>query len=276
LLKKGDTWIESGQIKSSGLSATQPMVISSYDPAYPGVADPNTSAPRPLIKVSTGMTPGMFGWAGYGNYAAIVGIEFYAHDRDPSSATFNSSTVASGVTGISYLSQFNWVLIEDCKLSFFNLGIDIEGNLNPGPNGTLYFRRNIVTDAYGIAGSPNSMSAGMLVGRTTVALVENLIDHNGWNASAPNAGPSVFNHNIYVAGYDPDSLNGGIPPNTGYLSVATVQGNIFSNDSSGSQFRSGGIVDNNLFVANPYPHNIGAPLAKVNYVTNNVYLQGYP
>jgi hypothetical protein len=252
------------------------MVISSYDPAYPGIADPYTSGPRPLIKISSGMNPGLFAWGGYGDYSAIVGIEIYAHDRDPSSPTFNSSTVAGPSTGISYLSPFNWLLIEDCKISFFNLNVDTEATMNPGPNGNLYFRRNTITDSYGIAGSSNSMSHGMLVTKTTTTLVENLFDHNGWNTSVLNAGPSQFNHNIYVSGYQLDSVNGKIPPNTGYLSVATVQGNIFSNDSSGSQFRSGGTVDNNLFVANPYPHNIGAPVANVvNSVTNNVYLQGY-
>ena len=40
LLKKGDTWIESNQLKKSGRSATEPMLISSY----------GTGA-RPLIKI---------------------------------------------------------------------------------------------------------------------------------------------------------------------------------------------------------------------------------
>jgi hypothetical protein len=52
LLKKGDSWTESNQIKTSGLSAIAPMVISSYDPAHPGVVNPGTGGARPLIKVS--------------------------------------------------------------------------------------------------------------------------------------------------------------------------------------------------------------------------------
>jgi hypothetical protein len=276
LLKKGDAWTESNQITTSGRSATEPVVISSYDPAYPGVVNPSTTGARPLVNVATSLRQSAFYSIGSipasGNYLAIVGIELYACDRDPNNTSnpygcnYNASTVDSGLSGITLLMTFSSVLIEDCKISFFNNNLTIQGYDSPSAN--LILRRNVVTDAYGISTGSHSMSSGMFINAVNnVILEENLFDHNGWNATVTNAGATVFNHNVYIAG-----VSGGKPTT---VSVAAIKGNIFSNDSSGSQFRSGGTIDNNLFVSNPYPHNIGAPIAGGNYITNNVYLQGF-
>src|SRR5262249_40795032 len=156
LLKKGDAWAESNQITTSGRSATEPVVISSYDPAFPGAANPATSGARPLINVPTSLGVGLITTGsipGSGNYLAIVGIELYAYERDPNNSNFNASTVDSGISGISTLQPFSWMLIEDCKVSFFagtNIYISSGGD-TAHTFANLTLRRNIITDSYGIS-----------------------------------------------------------------------------------------------------------------------------
>src|SRR5262249_30231035 len=80
LLKKGDSWIEGNQLRVSGRSASEPMVISSYDPNNPTVPDPGTGGARPLIKVNYTMSTGFFSMGNFpsgGNNIAFVGLEFY-------------------------------------------------------------------------------------------------------------------------------------------------------------------------------------------------------
>src|SRR5262245_8473099 len=121
-------------------------------------------------------------------------------------------------------------------------------------NGTILLRRNIIVDATEGMGLYNEANNNLV-------LEENLFDHNGWNETIPGTGPNVFNHNVYL------NENGPNMP-------ATIRGNIFARDSSGNQFRSGGAISNNLFVQNPYGHNIGLPFSgMVTTVTNNVHLE---
>src|SRR5262249_27339985 len=103
---------------------------------------------------------------------------------------------------------------------------------------------------------------------TSLLIEENLFDHNGWNASVTGAEANKFAHNIYLQGI---STPGNLATMSG---PATIRGNIFSNDGSGSQIRAGGTITNNLWVHNPYPHNIGMPSAFASVVSNNVYLEG--
>src|SRR5262249_22686762 len=103
---------------------------------------------------------------------------------------------------------------------------------------------------------------------TSLLIEENLFDHNGWNASVTGAEANKFAHNIYLQGI---STPGNLATMSG---PATIRGNIFSNDGSGSQIRAGGTVTNNLWVHNLYPHNLGMPSAFASVVSNNVYLEG--
>jgi chitodextrinase len=259
LLNKGDAWNESTTVCTSGRSATEPMLISSY----------GTGA-RSLIKVATSSGPGIQSTGGGGcgaggNYLALVGIEFYAYDRDPNSSDFNASTVDSYLSGTAFFNPISWMLIENCKFSFFDVNIDIDGSYFPQNLSNISIRRNVVVDAYGI--SYHSQGAYMN-DVNNLLLEENLFDHNGWNSTVPGAGANVFNHNIYLQGI-------GSPGNLTTMSgPATIRGNVFSNDGSGSQIRAGGIITNNLWVHNPYPHNIGMPSAFASVVSNNVYVEG--
>ena len=95
-------------------------------------------------------------------------------------------------------------------------------------------------------------------GITTGFLVEeNVVDRNGWPATQ-----LQLLHNLYLAG---DNSNPG---------PVTLRGNIISNDISGSQIRIGGNISNNLWIQNPYAHNIGMPTAGVvSIIDNNVYTE---
>jgi hypothetical protein len=287
LLRKGDSWVGGYFFNSSGFSASAPMVISSYDPANPSVPNPSTGGARPrLIVPTTGSnssTPGIeiTGNVG-GDFLAFVGLEFYASDRDPNNSTvspvFNAATIDSNLQGFTTADTFNWFLIEDCKFSFFNGDVLITPNSNPGTPvaGTFTFNRNLVLDAYGIVTGTNAESGGMMIGRvTTPIFTENVFDHNGWNESLASTCCTVFTHNLYGEGFNPSADEGGTSDPATLSIFKPFQGNIVARDGgSGSQFRSGGTIDNNLFLLNPVAHNMGAPTAAgPNLITNNVYLE---
>jgi hypothetical protein len=85
LFKKGDTWTDQdfGNLSGRyGLSPTAPMLFGAY----------GTGA-RPLFKtpVYSG-AQGMGFYNGSANNIAIVGLEFYSYQRDPSNAGFIASS----------------------------------------------------------------------------------------------------------------------------------------------------------------------------------------
>ena len=250
LLKAGDTFVGQsfGNICHGGISAAQPLLIGTY----------GTGA-LPLVEVPDGGNGGIqgAGCAGSGadNYIAVVGIEFYAYTRDPSSPSYNPN--AADTTGADFLDPLNYLLIENCKFSFFSINIIVDGSLNGSNNpGPVTIRRNVIVDAY----ATDEHSQGIYVNWTNNLLVqENVLDNNGWNATVSGAGATVFNHNLYLT-----TENGPV----------TIVGNISSNGSSGSQFRSGGTITDNAFIRDPYGHNIGQPYNGVQtLVNNNVHIE---
>src|SRR6266702_1627524 len=106
LLKKGDVWAEVFNVVNlSGKDASHPMLFSSY----------GTGA-RPQLKLSLSNTPGLGSNGAFptgGDFLAVVGIDFYASTRDPSSGDFNGPDSNAGISGIVMLNSFNWLLFED-------------------------------------------------------------------------------------------------------------------------------------------------------------------
>lgn len=253
LLKKGDTWTDEvfGWVRRSGRSAGEPMLISSYG-----------KGPRPLIKTRfNGAEPaiGSSGGVGRGgDFLALVGIEFYAHTRDPASLDFIASGIEKNVNGSGafFLNPSRWLLVEDCKFSFYTTNLVFEG----GAAQYVALRRNIIVDAY----STNSHASGLYANNVvSLLLEENVFDHNGWNDSVSGAVATIFNHNIYLqsAAYDPKSVSG----------PAILKGNIIANASShGAQLRAGGLVTSNLFVRNP----LGLLVLPPSTINDNVFLSG--
>ena len=149
---------------------------------------------------------------------------------------------------MSFLNPTTWLLIEDCKFSFFSNAIDLEF-VAPVTANNVALRRNVIVDNYGKGIHSWGITTGFLV-------EENVVDRNG--------GPQ-FNallHNLYL-----DGDNGNPGP-------VTLKGNIIARDISGSQIRIGGNILNNLWIQNPYAHNIGMPTAGVvSVIDNNVYTE---
>ena len=220
LLKAGDTWHESISWPNvSGMSATNPIVISSYG-----------TGPRPVIDSGTQDGLDIEGGGGVSSISniAIDGLNFYAGGRDPNSPEYVSGAT-SDPTGINDLITGSNILIEDTEVSFYKDNIVLEAPLT-----NVSLRRDIILNSY----STDAHSQGLYSDEVTNLVLDgNVFDHNGWNASVPGASPTIFNHNIYI-----QSTNG----------PATLIDNISANASShGAQVRNGGIVTDNLFVHDP-------------------------
>ena len=196
LFKKGDhfdlvdkMWLKSGKSQNAhmvfgsygDLNAKRPIIDSNTSSVIQGIKDPS--------------------------YITIIGIEFYASGRDPSSYKFvdwgkGPSAIAS-VAG----KASNGFHFENNKFSFYG-GAIILGGIENGKNKNIVIRRNQILNSY----SAGNHSQGMFLSRLSGALIEeNFIDHNGWfqqrpanvamNSSAKGYA-TFFNHNIYFENSD--------------------------------------------------------------------------
>jgi hypothetical protein len=131
LLKSGDTWYESGDVKN-GRSDTEPFLFSAYG-----------GGPRPLLK--TGAGAGFDVCCKNARNFVVTGISFYAHTRDPDSPEFTSDSGATGFniyTGEGYSAH--GILIEDCMFRFYTNNV-VQG---PGTLTDIVIRRNVIADDY--------------------------------------------------------------------------------------------------------------------------------
>jgi len=226
LLRRGDVWYEPLVLKGkSGRSAAEPLVISSY----------GASGPRPLLK--TGSFTTAFEQTGNAQNVALVGIHFYAHNRDPDSAEFRGLDDFEGESlGIWWLGGGGNFLVEDCVVQRYRFGVSVQG-FRDATVRNFQLRRCQVLDS---TGWEDGHSSGVYVHQADGVLIEEcLIDRNGWNLQADGSGPkqTILTHNIYV-----QSSNANV----------VLHGNIIARASShGAQMRSGGVVAGNLFVRNP-------------------------
>jgi hypothetical protein len=145
-----------------------------------------------------------------------------------------------------YVVGTTYILIEDCRVSFYGTNIALENitsnNTNPY---SIHVRRNELLDAYGFTTHGIGLFVADNANGGTIEVYQNVIDHNGWNNGAAfnwvnqvvGAGATIFSHDIYIHDINPP---------------ATIIGNILSNASAtGAQARSGGTVYNNLCVGDP-------------------------
>src|SRR5262249_32824853 len=152
LLKKGDTWtneVLGAPFALSGRSSQEPMLISSYG-----------SGARPKIKTSAATINNVFYTTSdrgnsTGQYIAIVGLEFYCYDRNPSDVRFLSTSAALESSAIVMHNGASWFLFEDNKISFYNGALvlqpangdaTIQASLK---HLDLQIRRNVIVDQYG-------------------------------------------------------------------------------------------------------------------------------
>jgi hypothetical protein len=230
LLKRGDVWNESlGVWTVSGRSAADPVVVGSYG-----------TGPRPLLETGAqnGVTIGMTSSPAI-NYVNFLGLNFYANSRDPASPVFSAAAAGTGCYGFYIVARTTGLSIEDCQIGDYATNISVEPYF--GSTSNLTIRRSTILNAYSANGSH---SQGLYANGVRGLLLEgNVFDHNGWNASVPGAGATIFNHDAYLSS-----------DNTGVV----VRGNIFANASShGLQARSGGDVENNVFLNDPIGMSYG-------------------
>ena len=140
-------------------------------------------------------------------------------------------------SGLRFLGYNNDILVEDCMFEVSRFSFqDFYG-----PISNVSIRRCVVIDSFNVGAHAVGLFA---IGVTNLLIEENVFDHNGWNDAIVGAEPTIFNHNVYL------NIN-----NLGTI----FRGNISSRASShGLQARTGGIVEDNLFVRNPIALLYGA------------------
>lgn len=152
---------------------------------------------------------------------AIVGLDI------------QSGGIGSNQTsGILLFEDWNNVLIEDCYISGFAVNIVIQGIEEFGqPHlDKIKIRRNVIVD-YNNTGSGHTQ--GMYIARVDDLLMEgNVFD----SPVSPNN--TIFSHNVY----DHESCGGG------HVFIDNISAR---SEATGIQFRPGGLMQNNLFLANP-------------------------
>lgn len=266
LLKRGDTWTRTAAINlKAGRSATERSVLGYY----------GSAAARPTV-LHKGVN---FSWA---SHSALVGIRFYASQRDPASADFVGFANVSGEAGFDGLigyggSVTGGLLIEDCWFDWFS------GNVLQSPVTTyaalndIIIRRNIFTNNYSTAGH----GQGLYTSRVSLWLEENIFDHNGWykqgdsNFSDQAEGKAtMFNHNTYFT-----ETRETVFRNNLFLRASSSGNKFTSNTASGTnQVKAWDVlVDNNLYVEGEVGISLGGnddqnngPRWRNIHVTNNV------
>ena len=232
---------------------------------------------RPTV-LHNGVT---FSWA---SYSALVGIRFYASQRNPASADFLGFANVGDESGFDGLLGYGGsitggVLIEDCWFDWF------AGNVLQSPLTTYpalvdnIIRRNIFTNNYSTKGH----AQGLYSDRISIWLEENIFDHNGWykqgdtHFSDPAEGKAtMFNHNTYFG-----EARDTVFRNNLFLRASSIGNKFTSNTASGLNEEKvwNVLVDNNLYVEGEVGISLGGnddqnngPRWRNIHVTNNVLM----
>lgn len=216
LFKRGDVFHENwGVFSFSGRNLDEPMVFGAY----------GSDIERPLFETGSGELFGINGAPAH--YLAFVSLELYPHTRGS----------ADDPNGVSIFAPFRYLLFEDCKITgyFNNFVCHDPDNSTYEDRKHLRVRRCILSDAYTLN---MGNSCGMFISSVDSMLwEENLFDHNGWNESITGADLNGFRHNTY---FHAESSN------------LVFRGNISARAAAmGGGHRSGGIIENNLYLKNP-------------------------
>lgn len=227
LLARGDVWQETlGDWNKGGRSAQEPMLIGAY----------GTGA-RPRLETGTKTAFSILSESANVKHLAISGLHLVASARVPGSADFVAGSGADN--GLRILSRVDDLLVEDCVVQAYTDNILLQDYNGPQSNVTV--RRSVIVDAYSTDGGH---SQGLYAYGVNGLLLEgNVFDHNGWSETVPGSPATIYNHNIYLS-----SNNANV----------TITGNVIANASShGLQARSGGRIENNVFLDNPIGMSFG-------------------
>ncbi len=157
--------------------------------------------------------------------------------------------------GLRWVGTGNNILVED---NYIEKGVVFQAP-SGSTNSNVKIRRNVIVDNY-MTGS--NTQNGIFASRVNNLLIEeNILDRNGYdNANFQTVGSdSVIPYNLYIQN-----------DNTG----VAVRGNIsMRSASNGIQMRSGGVLDDNLFVDNAMGITFESK-AGSNQIARNVVLSG--
>ncbi len=250
LLKRGDTFTENISIRY-GRSQFEPFVISSY----------GENTQRPLLK--TGSSDAIQNDRLSFQYFSVIGLDFYAHTRDPASADFVNY---DGGAGFDLFRREgdpgNGVLIENCAFRYYG-GSVVQGD--PGRPTDIKIRRNIFDHSFAVEGHSQGL---FMRNADDVLMEENIMDHNGWLIQSMSSGATgdgqatIFNHNTYFNG----------------LHNLVYRGNVLMRGSAmGSKFTAyatGGAqnydIDNNLYLDNEIGIGMGRNFDPIAHRFNNI------
>jgi hypothetical protein len=266
LLKRGDTWTHDAIIRlKAGRSATERSVLGYY----------GSAAARPTV-LHNGVN---FSWA---SYSALVGIRFYASQRNPASPDFAGFASVGGASGFDGLLGYGGtltggLLIEDCWFDWFAGNVLQSPLANFAPLTDIIVRRNIITNNY----STNSHSQGLYTDRVSLWLEENIFDHNGWYkqggavfSEQAEGKATMFNHNTYFGGTRETVFRNNL-----FLRASSIGSKFTSNTTSGTnEVKTWDLlIDNNLYVEGEVGVSLGGnndqnngPRWRNIHFTNNV------
>lgn len=239
LFRRGDTWDEPiGKWTAGGKDSQNPTVIGAYGPGE-----------RPLFRTGTKTGFAIYGYTGSPvHHVALIGLHFVAHTYNGFNGTFETQ-------GIRLLRQGGNLLVEDVKVEGYkdNIVIDADGT---GVDGCR-IRRCVVVDAYAGPRVGNGHAQGLYAGPTTRNLLveECVFDRNGWRPGVVQA--TQYSHNMYFQ--------------AGATGIV-VRGNLVSRGAfRGTLLRSGGVVENNLYLLNPMAVHVAGNSSRI---SGNVIMSG--
>lgn len=239
-LKRGDVFEEGlGNWTRCGRSATEPMVVASY----------GDGGARPQLRTGAGSALTVHGRNVRVRDVVFRGLEFIAHTHDGSNGS---------PKGVSLLEPCERVAFEDCWFANYLVNLVFQG-----AHRDLVLRRCVVVDAFTVGGGH---AQGVYLDGVDGCLIEEcLIDHNGWRTDVAGAKPDIYRHNIYVQ-KNCDRI--------------VLRGNIIARGAShGAQMRSGGVVEDNLFIRNAIGLLVGTSAAagmpaREGRLAGNIFLDG--
>jgi Right handed beta helix region len=166
--------------------------------------------------------------------AAFVGLHLYPPNRDPNNAKFDRKAPRS--VGIDYRADgVEDILIEDNKIEWFSTGTGGHTISAGAMNKRFAIRRNIIADSWDdyIFGGHGIFVANV----DGLTIEENFFDRCGQPAH-PNLTilPTIYRHDNYI---QHDNKN-----------VRFAHNWVFRGASFGSQVRSGGVIEGNVYYDN--------------------------
>jgi hypothetical protein len=277
LLKRGDTWIGVVGALPNGRDAGEPFVLTAF----------GDRPERPVIKsgAETAVSTKLPGSEGFHD-VAIVGLDFYAHTRDPKSPDYKGLDGAAAVVfPLRDRAVGERVLLEDCRVRHGAQGVSVEVPRRCRARGVV-LRRNVIVDSYS-----RWKSQGVWACNSSLLLEENVFDHNGWSRQAETAealpendGPrmrvdgnycgkdgeaNMLNHNTYMSGMFDTVFRGNI-----FLRPSSIQNKFTAGWRHSTRNLT---IDNNLYVDGEIGISVGGNRAgplrwKDMRVINNVML----